>query len=563
MLLPFKIRSGLLTACLSLPLISCGGGGGGGDTPATPTPTGPVAVTVSAASGSPESRLACFKGTADAECNLRMYQVMVEAFADGTSTADYNTGYGTSTHKGDLVGITNALDYIQSTGVNALWLTPVFESVEIGTQDDWTDRLDATGYFASNYFRIDPKFGTDAQFKALVDAAHARGIRVFMDGVFGHYKSNIVASPTGKLPKNGRCADLGSGYVAGTNQACADWSDAATVAFFQEVATHWITQYKIDGWRLDQAYQVPVAQWATLRQAVATASAGVSYTGAGGATVQPLGHMVAEIWSGQDQIQSRGYGTDAAPALVSAFDFPGRYRVVQTLAGEEDLAASKRTHLPATTLAETYGTYDTYPAHAKPNLMLTNHDLVRFGDLVQRAGLGNPDGDAYWARHKAAIAFLAAHSGPITLYYGDEIGQEVPNYAARLPSNSCAAQGLCDDHVSRTNGKTTGLSAREQDLKDHVAVLMNLRDANPALAVGSRTHVYSDQTLYIDRKDAGANRVLFLLNTGTSEATVTLKAAAIGSPAELADLVAGDVVTEGADGFVIVLPALSARFLKF
>src|SRR5262245_40001234 len=119
MLLPFKLRSGLLTACLSLPLISCGGGGD--STP--PAPTGPV--TISAASGSPESRLSCFKGTADAECNLRMYQVMVEAFADGTSTADYNTGYGTSSHKGDLVGITNALDYIKSTGVNALWLTPV------------------------------------------------------------------------------------------------------------------------------------------------------------------------------------------------------------------------------------------------------------------------------------------------------------------------------------------------------------------------------------------------------------------------------------------------------
>jgi glycosidase len=556
-------RSGLLTACLSLPLISCGGGGGDAGTGTAPLPSGPVAVTVSSAAGTTESRLACFKGTADPECNLRLYQVMVEAFADGDPAANYNTGYGTSPHKGDLAGITNALDYIRSTGVNALWLTPIFESVEIGTQDDWTDRLDATGYFASNYFKVDPKFGTDAQFRALVDAAHARGMRVFLDGVFGHYKSNLVASPTGKLPKHGLCTGLGGTSPAGTNQGCADWSDPATVAFFQEVATHWITQYKIDGWRLDQAYQVPAARWATLRQAVATASAATSYTGAGGATVQPLGHLVAEVWSGEGDIASRAYGTTAAPALTSAFDFPGRYRLVQTLAGEEDLEASRRFNLPATTLAEGYDTYDAYPDHARPNLMLTNHDLVRFGDLIQRAGLGNPDQDSYWLRHKAAFAYLAAHSGPVTLYYGDEIGQEVANFAGRVGNTTCAAAGLCDDHVSRSAGKTTGLTPREADLHAHVAALMALRDTNPALAVGSRTHVYSDRTLYIDRKDAGANRVLFVLNTGTSEATVTVKAEVLGTPGELTDLVAGGTVAAGADGYVITLPALSARFLKF
>jgi len=96
-----------------------------------------------------------------------------------------------------------------------------------------------------------------------------------------------------------------------------------------------------------------------------------------------------------------------------------------------------------------------------------------------------------------------------------------------------------------------------------VAKLLALRDTNPALAVGSRTHVYSDKTLYIDRKDAGANRVLFVLNTGTSEASVTLKASVIGTPGDLTDLVDGTTLTAGTDGYAITVPALTGRFLKF
>lgn len=555
-----KFRCGLLIASLSLPLSSCGGGGGES---ATPAPAGPIAVAVSAAAGTPQARLACFKGVVTPECNLRIYQVMVEAFADGDASANYGTGYGSSAHRGDLKGITDALDYIKGTGVNALWLTPIFESVEKSSQDDWADRLDATGYFASNYFKVDPKFGTSAQFKTLVDEAHARGLYVFLDGVFGHYKDNLVASPTSKLPKNGNCTNLQGGtYAPGANQACADYGDPATLAFFQEVVTHWITTYKIDGWRLDQAYQVPVAQWAALRQTVATASAGVSYTNGAGATVQPIGHMVGELWAGEADIQARGYGTAGAPGLPSAFDFPGRYRLVQTLAGEEAQATSHKANLAASNLAGTYDTYAAYPDHAMPNLMLTNHDLVRFGDLIQRAGLGNPDQDIYWQRHKAAFAYIAAHSGPVTLYYGDETGQEVANFAGQVTSN-CAVQGLCDDHVSRTTGKVANLSARETDLKTHVATLMGLRDTNPALAAGSRTHVYSDANVYIDRKDAGSNRVLFVMNTSTREATVTLKASAIGSPGNLTDLGDNSLVVPGADGYVITVPAMAGRFLKF
>lgn len=554
---------------LALPLIyaliltACGGGGGEGGGPTEVEP-GPLhQATVAAVSGTRNSRLPCNREQANAQCDLRVYQIMVESFIDGNPAANFNTGYGTSHHKGDLQGIINSLDYIKSTGVNAIWLTPVFHSVPIDGQDSWTDRLDATGYFASNYFSVDPRFGTNEQFKTLVDEAHERGLYVLMDGVFGHYKANMVASPTGKLPANGVCVNENGGiYSPGTNTACADFTKPETLAFFKEVIEYWTTNYKIDGWRLDQGYQVPLSAWRELRQTVESTSAEVSYVNGDGETVQPLAHMVSEIWSGEGTIAARAYGSTDNPALQSAFHFPGRYRLVQTLATEEWGLSSGNMNLPATALRGAYDTYSAYPDHAMPNLMLGNHDLVRFGDLIQRASLGEPSQQVYWARHRAAFAFMAAHSGPVTLYYGDEIGQQVASFAQRVETE-CAVKGLCDDHVARSSGKVSGLDANQTALKNYVATLMNLRDSEPALARGARTHVYADSNIYIDRKDYDTNRILFVLNAKHAPARITLDASVVGGASTLQGLAGTTSVSASSGSFVIELPPLAAGFYRF
>jgi len=373
---------------------------------------------------------------------------------------------------------------------------------------------------------------------------------VFFDGVFGHHKGNVLASPSGLKP------------AGGSNPV--DYTQPATLNFYKEVASYWVKTLKIDGWRLDQAYQVPTSAWSALRDELARASASVTYTNAQGVMVNPLGYMVAEIWDNEQKIANTGYGSNSVPVLGSAFDFPTRYKLVQTLAVEES-GLSSRT---GSNLNAAFAGYSAYPDHASPNLMLGNHDLVRFGDLIQRAGLGNPDGADYWLRHKAALSFLAAYSGPITLYYGDEIGQEVPNYAAKVNSG-CADLGLCDDHVSRSQALIEGvaggvLNARQSDLKAYVAQLMQVRAANPALSVGARRHIFSNDSLFVDSKEAGANRVLYVLNTQAGAKTLAVSASMLGASGAMQDLLSGESVSVNASGqYVLAVPGLTGRLLKY
>lgn len=491
---------------------------------------------------------ACSTQVAEKTNTLMTYQIMVESFVDGDSSIGHETGYGTSHHKGDLQGIINSLDYIQALGVNAIWLTPIFESQPIVGQDHWADRLDATGYFATDYFKIDPRFGDLATAKTLVDEAHKRGLYVFFDGVFGHHKQGLIKpSPSGLLP-------------AGGNNP-VDYP--ASLAFYKEVAIYWIEQLHIDGWRLDQAYQVPLADWVQIRQAVEQASQRVTYINADGVAVNPLGYMVAEVWKGESDIARQAYGEAQTPALCSAFDFPMRYRIVETLAVNESGVGGKG----AQWLNNGFTTHDQYPVHAQPNLMLGNHDLVRFGDLLQRGGLAQPNDVDYWLRHKAAFAFQAAYTGPITLYYGEEIGDQVDDFAAKEDNQTCAIRGVCDDHVARSSAKIDGvnatLDANQMDLKDYVASLLALRAKHPALYQGSRTHLLADETRYADLKQSGDDRVLFLLNTSQETKQFSFSVAELGSSVELIDLlVDGTSIAPSHGNYTIVMEPLQARFLQ-
>lgn len=509
--------------------------------------------------------LTCDNPTYDKAMNLRIYQVMTEAFINGDASIGHGVGYGTSHHRGDIQGIIDSLEYIKGLGFNAIWLTPVFDSVPLADQDLAADRLDATGYYASNYFAIDPDFGSMEKARELVDTAHAMGLYVFFDGVFGHFKNNAESYPS---PEE-KTVTTGGDSVAGVGRLAMYPED---LAFFKEVATYWIEELKIDGWRLDQAYQVPLEAWVEIRAAVEDASASVTYTNAVGNEVNPLGYMVAEVWKGEGDIAAEAYGPEDNPALCSAFDFPVRYALAQALAVEE----SGTRNATAARLNTGFVTHTQYPDHAIPNGFMGNHDLVRFGDLLQRGNIAEPNENGYWARHKAAYSFLTAYSGPITVYYGEEIGDEVPNFADQVTRN-CVDQGLCDDHVARNSGKVEGLpsgldnevftaSAQQAELRDYLSELMHLRAQEPALYRGERTPVTVPlewvTDLYVAHKSHEGDAIVYLLNVSDQPVTATFQACALGSAGDLTDLMSEETVSAVDGQYTIEVPATTGRFLK-
>jgi glycosidase len=511
-----------------------------------------LAVEVNVAADGLQEKGGCLGATA-AFCDLRVYQVMVEAFVDGDPARNYNAGYGTSHHKGDLRGIINSLDYIKSLGMNAVWMTPIFDSHagEAFQGGGINLKLDATGYYTRDYFKIDPKFGSLADAQELVSTAHQKGMYVFFDGVFGHHKGNLIPSPTGKLPVN-------------SSPGVADYNSPQTLEFYKEVATYWINQLGIDGWRLDQSYQVPPSAWRAIRSSVESASAQRALAGQQWGT---LGYMVAEDWSDANTIANRTFGPDANPILHSAFDFPMRYAIVGTIAGEE----SGLTGRPASVISQSwaYGAQDNiYADHAVPNLMVANHDLVRFGDLLQRADIANPADAEYWARHRLAFMLQASYSGPITRYYGEEIGDEVPNYADRVVNN-CANLGLCDDHVARTSAKILGvtvtsgqLSANQHSLLDFHEALMEMRSEYLALSHGSRQHLYSDDTLYVDLKSYGDQQIVFAMNLSDVATSVEINESLFSSqPAHAWDILNAAQVDFAGGYLAFTLAPLTGRFI--
>ncbi|MFO7819829.1 MAG: alpha-amylase family glycosyl hydrolase [Halanaerobacter sp.] len=478
---------------------------------------------------------------------LRIYEVMVEAYQDGDSGADYGVGYGTSHHRGDIKGITAAMPYIASLNVNAIWLTPVFHS-------QGNTKLDATGYYADNYFEIDPNFGTEEEFRELVETAHEHGLYVIMDGVFGHYgaANKELQSPQGYSTTAGEEIRGVSGLIGYEAQY------PESLNYFKEVATYWIEEYNIDGWRLDQAYQLKQGGHNYLQDIRLAVEEVAQTRRENGKEWGTLGYIVGELWKGKEEISELGYEDNA---LRSAFDFPVRYSLLQVLASQEDTSVGWANDQPAEKLAGESGiqSHRDYPNYAQPNLMLTNHDLVRFGDLIQRAehlgyGKENPD---YWKRHKAAFSFMAAYTGSITLYYGDEIGAEVAGYVNN--EDSVSGEKIYDDHASRDSGRISGFNSQEQELKNYVADLMELRKKHPALWNGDYQFLTTDDDIYsvLKTDSATGERILYILNADTKQRTLNISG--IGGSA-LQDLMTGERIS-GAGDYSISIPGLKGRFL--
>lgn len=384
---------------------------------------------------------------------LTIYQIMVASFLhDPDGAPGYKAMWGPDHHtkNGNLRGVISALDHIKNLGANAIWLTPIFDS----SRAAGGEKLQATGYFTNDYFKIDPHFGTEADLRELVDQAHQRGMYVFLDGVFGHHGGVTTPSP--------------SGYTIDCTVTECDRPDGGTgnvsypgsLDYFKEVATWWIDNYNIDGWRLDQAYQAMQGghnYWREIRAAVDSLTA---VRRARGEKWGTLGYMVGEDWGNAARIN---VGVYKDGGLTSAFDFEGKERISGPMQSIGD-AGLKNGYADIELALSKPAARGYLNDSVMPNLFLSNHDGYRLADHF------DPAEGYYFEKIMMRNAILAAYSGPITLYYGDE-------YADR----SFETEGGQKDNIARTSGHIDETDPSRRELYDYIATAMKIRAENPAM----------------------------------------------------------------------------------
>lgn len=157
------------------------------------------------------------------------------------------------------------LDYVVELGASGLALGPVFSS-------------ETHGYDTTDYYRIDPRLGDDADFDELIAQAHARGLKVLLDGVFNHtgrgfepFQRVLAEGPQSDTASWFRLTWPKASWAPGTEPGYEDFEghhhlvalnhdEPRVAAFVRDVMRHWLGR-GADGWRLDAAYAVPPSFW--------------------------------------------------------------------------------------------------------------------------------------------------------------------------------------------------------------------------------------------------------------------------------------------------------------
>jgi alpha-amylase len=186
-----------------------------------------------------------------------LYFVITDRWADGDLTNDLEvdrSAKGTF-HGGDLRGLREHLDEIAGLGATAIWITPTVQNIDGFVTGagfpDWAYH----GYWADDFTRLDPRFGSEAELKALVDECHRRGIKVLLDVVYNHagYESHYLRDPQtrGWL----RSEDAGTCGQDDLTQCVAGLPDFKTelpevAEFLLQAQIGWAKRCGVDGFRL-------------------------------------------------------------------------------------------------------------------------------------------------------------------------------------------------------------------------------------------------------------------------------------------------------------------------
>jgi glycosidase len=443
------------------------------------------------------------------------YEVFVRSFAD-------SNGDG----KGDLAGLTAKLDYLKDLGVDALWLMPVFRSPSYH------------GYDTTDYERINPDYGTGADFDRLLAEAHRRGIRVIVDFVMNHTSSqhpwflDSASSPTAQHRDwyvwraddpgwtqpwggaNHTWHEKNGAYYYGVFWGGMPDLNFSTPAVRQEterLAALWLSR-GVEGFRLDATRHLFANGPGDLQNDQPETHEFLKEFAASVRGRYPKAVLVGENWT-ETPIIVKYYGsTDEVKGgdeLPMSFDFPLAEKIVQGVkAGDASGITAKIQEIQSI-----------YPSGVIDAPFLTNHDQIRLADQV-----GSVD------HNRTAAAILLTLPGAPFLYYGEEIGlHNIPGgkdefKRTPMPWDASAGGGFTTGTpwFDFAPGKETANVAAESgdpgSLLSWYRRLIHVRHSSAALRAGSLKLLSSaDQSVLAYVREAGKERVLVVHNLSGGE----------------------------------------------
>ena len=472
-----------------------------------------------------------------------LYLLMPDRFANGDTSNDQLQGMAPyevnrnnpdARHGGDLAGIEQHLDYFSELGVTALWFTPVLENNMPGGSYH--------GYATTDYYRVDPRFGTNEDYCRLIAKAHARGLKIVMDMIFNHcgtghpWVSDMPSKDWFNYP------DFEEHYVqtsyvltpyvdpyASTydfDQMSRGWfvpampdlnqSNPHVLKYLIQNSFWWIEYAGIDGIRMDT---YPYADYDAMSRSMAALNA-----------EYPHYNVVGETWV-TEPAYTAWWQKDSklsAPRnshLKTVMDFSFYDKINQAMREEST---------NYTGLGRIYNNfvYDfLYPNPLSVLAFIENHDTDRF--------LG--EGNNLAALKQAATLLLTTRRIP-QLYYGTEVLMNGTKQATDGHVRKDFPGGWTSDEANAFT--STQLDSLQRDCYRFFQRLLHWRKGNEVIARGEMTQFLVQQGVYAYARHYEGRTVLVLLNGTDAPTTLPLHPykEVLGKAVQGRDVVSGRIV---------------------
>ncbi len=495
-----------------------------------------------------------------------LYMLMPDRFADGNPNNNQIAGMEaykndrsqpSLRHGGDIEGIRQHLDYFTQLGVTALWFTPVLEN----NSPDGDNHSTYHGYATTNYYKVDPRFGTNEEYRRLIDEAHSRGLKVVMDMIFNHcgdyhpwlkdmpshdwfnqpdYKNNYLQTSYKLTPVMDPYAseiDLKETVEGWFVRSMPDLNhhNVHVMNYLIQNSIWWIESAGIDGIRMDTypyAYADAMARWMKRLD--------IEY---------PNFNTVGETWVENPAYTAawqRGNKMGKPESyLKTVMDF-SFYEKMDSARHEETDAWWRGYNRVYNSLCLDY----LYPKPENVMAFIENHDTDRYLHDGQ-------DVDAL----KQALALLLTIKRIPQLYYGTEV---LMNGTKRITDGNVRKDfpgGFPGDAQNAFSAQ--GRTPAQNDMFNWLSALLHWRQGNDVITRGKMTQFIPHDGIYVIARSLGNRHVMTIINGTTQSKQMKLDrySEVIGNATLARDVPSGKSISL-ADG-ILTLPARGTLVLDF